>query len=176
MDEKPAAARQDSSQPSPRSQQRMEAAQQQYHYPSAGQQPSRASPNVQSAMQQTNLLPPIHQGALQSQPQYAASPPHYAPVSQYAPYQNGAMQPAPMPSNMGANGHNGIMRFPIPHAPVDSRNISGGRHKKEIKRRTKTGCLTCRKRRIKVRIYINVFCSPVLDEDARARLKEGRVG
>ena len=29
--------------------------------------------------------------------------------------------------------------------------MSGGRHKKEIKRRTKTGCLTCRKRRIKVR-------------------------
>lgn len=28
--------------------------------------------------------------------------------------------------------------------------MSGGRHKKEIKRRTKTGCLTCRKRRIKV--------------------------
>lgn len=27
--------------------------------------------------------------------------------------------------------------------------MSGGRHKKEIKRRTKTGCLTCRKRRIK---------------------------
>ncbi|KAK3339027.1 hypothetical protein B0H65DRAFT_432601 [Neurospora tetraspora] len=27
--------------------------------------------------------------------------------------------------------------------------LSGGRHKKEIKRRTKTGCLTCRKRRIK---------------------------
>lgn len=28
--------------------------------------------------------------------------------------------------------------------------LSGGRHKKEVKRRTKTGCLTCRKRRIKV--------------------------
>ncbi|KAI2626263.1 hypothetical protein GGS21DRAFT_530787 [Xylaria nigripes] len=27
--------------------------------------------------------------------------------------------------------------------------LTGGRHKKEIKRRTKTGCLTCRKRRIK---------------------------
>ena len=41
------------------------------------------------------------------------------------------------------------MRYPIP--PADSRLMSGGRHKKEIKRRTKTGCLTCRKRRIKVR-------------------------
>lgn len=30
---------------------------------------------------------------------------------------------------------------------------TGPRQKKEIKRRTKTGCLTCRKRRIKVRLY-----------------------
>lgn len=29
--------------------------------------------------------------------------------------------------------------------------LSASRHKKEVKRRTKTGCLTCRKRRIKVR-------------------------
>lgn len=41
------------------------------------------------------------------------------------------------------------MRYPLP-APTDARMMSGGRHKKEIKRRTKTGCLTCRKRRIKV--------------------------
>ena len=34
--------------------------------------------------------------------------------------------------------------------------MSGGRHKKEIKRRTKTGCLTCRKRRIKVSIPLGV--------------------
>lgn len=39
------------------------------------------------------------------------------------------------------------MRYALP-AP-DNRVMSGGRHKKEIKRRTKTGCLTCRKRRIK---------------------------
>ena len=43
---------------------------------------------------------------------------------------------------------NAPMRYPI---PPDGRVLSGGRHKKEIKRRTKTGCLTCRKRRIKVR-------------------------
>jgi hypothetical protein len=35
---------------------------------------------------------------------------------------------------------------PIPHGTA----MPGGRGKKEIKRRTKTGCLTCRKRRIKV--------------------------
>lgn len=41
-------------------------------------------------------------------------------------------------------------RFPI--APTSDPNsiISGGRHKKEVKKRTKTGCMTCRKRRIKV--------------------------
>ncbi len=39
----------------------------------------------------------------------------------------------------------------IPIAPTGShRLLSGGRHKKEVKRRTKTGCLTCRRRRIKV--------------------------
>lgn len=39
----------------------------------------------------------------------------------------------------------------LPIAPSESHRImSGGRHKKEVKRRTKTGCLTCRKRRIKV--------------------------
>ncbi|KAM7207136.1 hypothetical protein V8F20_002402 [Naviculisporaceae sp. PSN 640] len=45
----------------------------------------------------------------------------------------------------------GGMRFAIaPGLPPDPRiALSGGRHKKEIKRRTKTGCLTCRKRRIK---------------------------
>lgn len=34
-------------------------------------------------------------------------------------------------------------------SPPD-RTLSGDKHRKEIKRRTKTGCLTCRKRRIKV--------------------------
>lgn len=49
----------------------------------------------------------------------------------------------------GQNG--GMMRFGIPleSAPMGA----GGRHKKDIKRRTKTGCLTCRKRRIKVSAY-----------------------
>ncbi|KAK4198347.1 hypothetical protein QBC40DRAFT_308320 [Triangularia verruculosa] len=43
------------------------------------------------------------------------------------------------------------MRFAIPPGLAADPRIamSGGRHKKEIKRRTKTGCLTCRKRRIK---------------------------
>lgn len=124
---------------------------QQYHYgPTASQQPSRASPNGQNSMQSPSLLPPIHQGALPAQPQYGAHPAAYVPAPPYAPYQNGGMQPMPMPPNVAPNGQNGMMRYPIPQVPVDSRTVTTGRHKKEIKRRTKTGCLTCRKRRIKV--------------------------
>ncbi|KAI6834653.1 hypothetical protein KC348_g8436 [Hortaea werneckii] len=122
-----------------------------YHYgPTASQQPSRASPNGQNSMQSPSLLPPIHQGALPAQPQYGAHPAAYVPAPPYAAYQNGGMQPMPMPPNVAPNGQNGMMRYPIPQVPVDSRTVTAGRHKKEIKRRTKTGCLTCRKRRIKV--------------------------
>lgn len=86
-------------------------------------------------------LPPAYptNGAPMPQQQ----PPPYPPP-QYQ-YQNGAMPPGAMPPN----GH--PMRFPIPPQPaLGAQQMTGGRHKKEIKRRTKTGCLTCRKRRIKV--------------------------
>jgi hypothetical protein len=79
----------------------------------------------------------------QSQQHHPYPPPPYH-------FPNNAMPPAPMNANMPANGQNGVLRFPIPPA-MDARQMTGGRHKKEIKRRTKTGCLTCRKRRIKVR-------------------------
>ncbi|KAJ5779506.1 transcriptional regulator family: Fungal Specific TF [Penicillium paradoxum] len=49
------------------------------------------------------------------------------------------------PSNMGQG--NAQMRYQLPGDP--NKMLSGNRHKKEVKRRTKTGCLTCRKRRIK---------------------------
>ncbi|KAF7589674.1 hypothetical protein BBP40_003966 [Aspergillus hancockii] len=53
------------------------------------------------------------------------------------------------PSNVGQMGmnSNAQMRYQLPGDP--NKMLSGGRHKKEVKRRTKTGCLTCRKRRIK---------------------------
>jgi hypothetical protein len=51
-------------------------------------------------------------------------------------------------AQMGMNS-NAQMRYQLPGDP--NKMLSGGRHKKEVKRRTKTGCLTCRKRRIKVR-------------------------
>ena len=41
--------------------------------------------------------------------------------------------------------------FAMTGEPDPNGLIAAGKHKKEIKRRTKTGCLTCRKRRIKVR-------------------------
>ncbi|OQD72440.1 hypothetical protein PENDEC_c021G03727 [Penicillium decumbens] len=70
----------------------------------------------------------------------------------------GSPMPAHMPpmASMGqymtgysSNGSNPTsqMRYPLPGDP--NKILSGGRHKKEVKRRTKTGCLTCRKRRIK---------------------------
>ena len=43
--------------------------------------------------------------------------------------------------------------------PQSHRLMSAGRNKREIKRRTKTGCRTCRKRRIKVRHLHDVECS-----------------
>ncbi|KAL7936134.1 hypothetical protein V8C35DRAFT_296976 [Trichoderma chlorosporum] len=51
----------------------------------------------------------------------------------------------PLPSNYGFP-QDALARYPLPHDP---RLINHRGPKKEIKRRTKTGCLTCRKRRIK---------------------------
>jgi hypothetical protein len=56
-------------------------------------------------------------------------------------------------AQMGMNA-NPPMRYQLPGDP--NKMLSGGRHKKEVKRRTKTGCLTCRKRRIKVRIFVHL--------------------
>jgi len=54
--------------------------------------------------------------------------------------------------NITSSPQSMAMRYALPQQGVPGeRMMSGGRHKKEIKRRTKTGCLTCRKRRIKVR-------------------------
>ncbi|KAK1079240.1 hypothetical protein LTR33_006554 [Friedmanniomyces endolithicus] len=132
--------------------------QQQHHYPPSttdGQYPEAYRPAGQSS-----LSPPLHsyteaQPVMQQPQHYAAAPtnsingasmphpPPYNPPPGHFQYRNNnsAMQPAPMPSN----GHGGVMRYPIAQAP----ELSGVRGKKEIKRRTKSGCLTCRKRRIK---------------------------
>ncbi|KAH6635723.1 hypothetical protein B0J18DRAFT_343970, partial [Chaetomium sp. MPI-SDFR-AT-0129] len=91
------------------------------------------------------------------QPQ--APPQHGVPLG---PHMGGPTMPPPTPAHhMGYYGIHAphmyglpdpnAMRFALaPGMAHDPRiSLSGGRHKKEIKRRTKTGCLTCRKRRIK---------------------------
>ena len=123
---------------------------------------------------------------MQSQPQYLP-PAHMngAPNMIHAQAYNSNMvqyQPQPMPPTMPSNapnGHNGMMRYPIPpQAPKDVRQMSGGRHKKEIKRRTKSGCLTCRKRRIKVCLSRYSSCCVALfaiSLKLRQRARRGRV-
>lgn len=58
------------------------------------------------------------------------------------------LPPPPNITHISSSSHQPL-RYALPQVPPE-RVMSGGRHKKEIKRRTKTGCLTCRKRRIKV--------------------------
>ncbi|MCJ1478991.1 hypothetical protein MMC13_007675 [Lambiella insularis] len=68
------------------------------------------------------------------------------PMGQYYPNVQQSLAPPPPHLNV-ASDPNQQLRYPLP--ATDNRMMSGGRNKKEIKRRTKTGCLTCRKRRIK---------------------------
>ena len=105
-----------------------------------GQQPPPPPPPQPQQQQQQQqsmgspLPPPPH-----GMPQYYGHPAHpHAPSGQQ------------MMGNMGPAQFNAAMRYQLPPQHGDQRILSGGRHKKEIKRRTKTGCLTCRKRRIKV--------------------------
>lgn len=107
-----------------------------HHFEPGGQAPSHPQPPY----------PPVPQ--VNGGPHHLMQAPHYI----YS-FHNGAVPPT-MPSNApnGHNGHNGaMMRFPMHNQPrLDLSNLSAGRHRKDIKRRTKSGCLTCRKRRIKV--------------------------
>ena len=75
-------------------------------------------------------------------------PPPPLPLSQPQYFTQSGQPIHPPPHMTMSHDPNAPMRYAIPN---DGRMLSGGRHKKEIKRRTKTGCLTCRKRRIKVR-------------------------
>lgn len=116
------------------------------------QGPGNAQAGVNN-MQALNL-PPIRSGDGGSQAQQPP-PPAQQPHPQPGQVSTQSMQyyiPPGQPYSTQPGDPNALMRFgSIPIPPADSRIMSGGRHKKEIKRRTKTGCLTCRKRRIKVR-------------------------
>ncbi|KAI9713967.1 MAG: hypothetical protein M1820_000697 [Bogoriella megaspora] len=120
----------------------------------------RASSNSSMPQHPVNL-PPIRsfdgqnqQSSQQPPSGYAASTtlpqPGSAMTSSYYHPQQGYLPPPPGPqhSSLAVQAAQMGMRYPVP-PHLDHRNMSGGRHKKEIKRRTKTGCLTCRKRRIK---------------------------
>lgn len=147
-----------------------------HSYPSPSMQPTYTYPPPQgqqsndgyrSSPQGSNMslpplnLPPIRlqdgqqpQAQPQQPPQPMGSPlpPPQHGMPQYYPHPAHAQQGPPMMGNMGPQFN--AMRYQLP-PQGDQRVLSGGRHKKEIKRRTKTGCLTCRKRRIKVSAYVN---------------------
>ncbi|KAJ5138606.1 uncharacterized protein N7515_003454 [Penicillium bovifimosum] len=129
-----------------------------YHAPTNGsyQYSHSPTPSQQPASQQS---PQTH-----NQHQFQTQPQHYQQNDMY--HNSGAQAQAPIgsplpnnmppmasmgqymtgyPSNMGQG--NAQMRYQLPGDP--NKMLSGNRHKKEVKRRTKTGCLTCRKRRIK---------------------------
>lgn len=115
--------------------------QQQQQQPQPQQQQQQQPQQQQSQSQQVGQAP-------------IGSPlPH--PVAQMGQYYHnqGQSLPPPQHPNVTSSPHNSAMRYPL---PADGRIMSGGRHKKEIKRRTKTGCLTCRKRRIKVCMNCNL--------------------
>ncbi|KAG9186778.1 hypothetical protein G6011_09886 [Alternaria panax] len=131
-----------------------------YTYPPPqGQQSNegyRTSPQgAQMSLPPLNLPPIRLQDGQQSQaqpqqppqPMGSPLPPPQHGMQQYYPHPAHAQPGQPMMANMGGPQFN-AMRYQLP-PQGDQRVLSGGRHKKEIKRRTKTGCLTCRKRRIK---------------------------
>ncbi|KAK4959474.1 hypothetical protein LTR10_004279 [Elasticomyces elasticus] len=109
------------------------------HFPDAyrGNAPSSIAPRYSEA--QTNQQPPLYAAASMMNGMQQATYPQ--PMPQYT-YGNATMQPAIMPSN----GHGQMM---LPQVSQEARQMSATRGKKDIKRRTKSGCLTCRKRRIK---------------------------
>lgn len=127
--------------------------------PSQGQssEPYRQSPGHSNPSLPPMNLPPLR--SIDAQPQ--AQPPSHpsshqneGSIQQQGPPMSGYYPPPPPPQGMQ---HHGLPASPhmMRYAPIpqgDAHMMTGSRHKKEIKRRTKTGCLTCRKRRIKVGI------------------------
>ncbi|KAL4972527.1 hypothetical protein BDW66DRAFT_162801 [Aspergillus desertorum] len=138
------------------------------HQPYEQQQPAQhhysPQPNAPTQQAQTPVLQQQHQQPHQ-QPQqppdmcnnlHNASPPHTNPpmqgqLSQIPQAPIGSPMP-PMSSvsqymaGYPSMNSSGQMHYQL---QGDANKMLSSRHKKEVKRRTKTGCLTCRKRRIK---------------------------
>lgn len=113
----------------------------QSHQPGTPQTQHQFQAQPQQHYQQNNMY---HNSGAQGQvpqaPIGSPLPNNMPPMASMGQYMTG------YPSNMGQG--NAQMRYQLPGDP--NKMLSGNRHKKEVKRRTKTGCLTCRKRRIKV--------------------------
>jgi len=105
-------------------------------------------------------------------PPYGALLPN---ISQYYGSQlntNGQYIGGPSPPVAGASPGS---RFPIASTPDPNSIISSGRHKKEVKKRTKTGCMTCRKRRIKVgnpKLFIPPASKSLLSPDSKVEAED----
>ncbi|PSR75991.1 hypothetical protein BD289DRAFT_447185, partial [Coniella lustricola] len=132
--------------------------------PQQHHQPHHHHQHQQQQQQQQHPSPYSHvQHHPQQQPQQP--PPQHHHPGHYQPHMHHMPPGAPMGSTMAPAPHmsyfsiqpqpyalhDPMLRYNLSQGIYDPRmQLSGGRHKKEIKRRTKTGCLTCRKRRIKV--------------------------
>jgi hypothetical protein len=121
------------------------------HHPNATFPPV-TSPHYVDSYRGAASMPPSPQGPLPSvrmlnlQGQPTTTSPHFSM----------AMTTSPMSPPIGLSPTMGFFGVPVPHigynaymSPQMAPMFSRPSNKKEIKRRTKTGCLTCRKRRIK---------------------------
>jgi hypothetical protein len=136
-----------------------------YAYPPQGQAPHeqyRGSPQVPNMSLPPLNLPPIRLQDGQTQPSQQQQQQGQQMGSPHPPPQHAMNQYYPHP----AHAQQGQLP---PQGESGQRILSGGRHKKEIKRRTKTGCLTCRKRRIKVSARFNCVAMRCEGRDLVAR-------
>lgn len=134
-------------------------------YPATASFPS---PSMSTYFPPQQASQPTSRGSPYSQPSSINLPPiRLNPPAPPVPHDGSPLLGSPLPPSMHnyfshplpppavSNSHitsspiHQPLRYPLPSVGNPERIMSGGRHKKEIKRRTKTGCLTCRKRRIK---------------------------
>lgn len=128
-------------------------AQQVSHQPP--QQQAQPQPYQHNLMSSQNGQPSTNTGSMQADGHQAQGQ-HIpqAPIGSPVPTTMGPM--APMGQYMTGFPSNAPSMNVNPNAAAqyqmqgDANRMLSGRNKKEVKRRTKTGCLTCRKRRIKV--------------------------
>ncbi|MCJ1388670.1 hypothetical protein MMC18_001519 [Xylographa bjoerkii] len=130
----------------PTTPQQQQQQQQQQQPAQASQPPSVTQHQHQHQHQQQHQLQHLQHHVQPTSGQNSMGSPLAPPMGQYYPNPQQSLAPPP-PHMSGTSDPNQPLRYPLP--ATDNRMMSGGRNKKEIKRRTKTGCLTCRKRRIK---------------------------